>query len=226
MVVYSIDIPTKEERKMKKNLLIIGVTGAVLLGGAVGVGAFSETTQEKESHFISMKKAEEIALTEVEGTIESVELEKDDGKVKYEIDIRDQHGNDDIDVEIDATTGKVIKVERDDDDKKVKTETVSAESIKNSHDDAVSSTLSDKVNTQGTNTQSTKQRITKEEAIAIATKETPGKVVEVDYDDGEYEIEIRTETYKIEFEIDASTGRIIQKDIDDLDDDDDDRYDD
>lgn len=210
---------------MKKNLLIIGVTGAVLLGGAVGVGAFSETTQEKESHFISMKKAEEIALTEVEGTIESVELEKDDGKVKYEIDIRDQHGNDDIDVEIDANTGKVIKVERDDDDKKVKTETVSGQSIKNSQDDdAVSSATI--ASTQDVNAQATKQRITKDEAIAIATKDIPGKVVDVDYDDGEYEIEIRTETYKIEFEIDASTGRIIQKDIDDLDDDDDDRYDD
>ncbi|WP_404329810.1 PepSY domain-containing protein [Mesobacillus maritimus] len=214
---------------MKKNLLMIGVTGVVLLGGALGVGAFSETTQVKENHFISMKKAEEIALAEVEGTIESVELEKDDGKVKYEIDIRDQHGNDDIDVDIDATTGKVIKVDRDDDgdDKKVKTDTVATHSIKSSQDDdAVSSAT--KGSTQDINAQAAKQRITKDEAIAIATKETPGKVVEVDYDDGEYEIEILTETKKIEYEIDARAGRIVQKDIDDLDDDDDDddRYDD
>jgi uncharacterized membrane protein YkoI len=202
LVVYSVDIPTKEENKMKKNILIIGVTGVVLLGGALGVGAFSEGTQEKDNNFISTKKAEEIAVTEVEGTVESVELEKDDGRVKYELDITDQNGNDDIDVDIDAISGEIIKVDRDDDD--------------------VSSAISDKVNTQDKNTQATKKRITKDEAIAIATKETPGKVVEVDYDDGEYELEVRTDTHEIEYEINARTGKIVEKDIDDLDDDDDD----
>jgi len=188
---------------MKKNLLIIGVTGVVLLGGALGVGAFSEGTQE--NNFISTKKAEEIAVTEVKGTVESVELEKDDGRVKYEVDITDQNGNDDIDVDIDASSGEIIKVDRDDDD-----------------DVTVRSTTSNQVNTQDKNTQALKQRITKDEAIAIATKETPGKVVEVDYDDGEYELEIRTDTHEIDYEINARTGNIVEKDIDDLDDDDND----
>jgi uncharacterized membrane protein YkoI len=213
---------------MKKNVLIIGVTGVVLLGGALGVGAFSDGTQVKNSNLISMKKAEEIAVAEVEGTVESVELEKDDGKLKYEVDLHGQNGNDDIDVDIDASSGEVIKVDRDDDDddKKVKTETVSAQSIQNGQNDDDKSSTS-KENTQDTKVQTTNQRISKDEAIAIATKETPGKVVEVDYDDGEYEIEIRTETHEIDYEIDASTGKIVEKDIDDLDDDDDeDRYED
>ncbi|MBY0097015.1 PepSY domain-containing protein [Mesobacillus maritimus] len=188
---------------MKKNILIIGVTGVVLLGGALGVGAFSEGTQE--NNFISTKKAEEIAVTEVEGTVESVELEKDDGRVKYEVDLTDQNGNDDIDVDIDASSGEIIKVDRDNDD-----------------DVTASSTTSAKVNTQDKNTQAIKQRITKDEAIAIATKDTPGEVVEVDYDDGEYEIEIRTDTHEIDYEINARTGKIVEKDIDDLDDDDND----
>jgi len=214
---------------MKKNVLIIGVTGVVLLGGALGVGAFSDGTQEKASNLISTKKAEEIAVTEVEGTVESVELEKDDGKLKYEVDLHDQNGNDDIDVDIDASSGEVIKVDRDDDDgdddKKVQTETVSAQSTQNGKDDDAGNSVTN-VNEQGANAQATKLRITKDEAIAIATKETPGKVVEVDYDDGEYDIEIRTETHEIEYEIDARTGRIVEKEMDDLDDDDDDRYDD
>jgi uncharacterized membrane protein YkoI len=202
LVVYSVDIPTKEENKMKKNVLIIGVTGVVLLGGALGVGAFSEGTQEKKTNLISMKKAEEIAGKEVEGTVESVELELDDGKAKYEVDIRDKNGNDDIDVDVDASSGEVLKVDRDDD------------------------AASDDVNTQNTKAQATNPKVTKDEAIAIATKATPGKVVKVDEDDdGDYEIEIRTDTHEIEYEIDATTGKILEKDLDNLNDDDDDNDD-
>lgn len=61
--------------------------------------------------------------------------------------------------------------------------------------------------------------ISREEAIAIATKMTPGRVVEVELDDDEYEIEIITSTHEVSYEIDARTGRILEKDVDDLDDD-------
>jgi len=204
---------------MKKNIMIIGVAGVVLLGGALGVGAFSENTQGKESELISMKKAEEIAVNEVGGVVESIELEKDDGRLKYEIDLRDQKGNDDNDVDIDARTGEIIKVDRDDDDdRNLRTEDASTQNTNVSRDDNKSTDTSLQSNTKSANAQSIKQKMTKEEAIAITLKETPGKVIEVEYDDGEYEIEIRTDTHEVDYEIDARTGGILEKDMDDLDD--------
>lgn len=68
--------------------------------------------------------------------------------------------------------------------------------------------------------------ISKEEAIKIAINDSNGKIVEVEYDDGHYEIEVINSKYEIEYEIDAYTGRILEKDIDDNDDDRDDWYDD
>jgi len=201
---------------MKKKIMVIGVAGVVLLGGALGVGAFSETTQGKDSELISMKKAEEIAVNEVGGVVESIELEKDDGRLKYEIDLRDENGNDDIDVDIDAKTGEIIKVDRDDDDRHRRTETTSSAQNNNVSQDDAKSTSNTVVKSD--TTQSTKQKLTKEEAIAIALKETPGKVIEVEYDDGEYDIEVRTETHEVDYEIDARTGKILEKDFDDLDD--------
>ena len=74
--------------------------------------------------------------------------------------------------------------------------------------------------------------ISREEAIAIAEKEVNGKVYsfELDRDDGrlEYEIELLTDKYEVEIEMDARNGKILEKDYDDLEDDDfydDDRYD-
>ena len=67
----------------------------------------------------------------------------------------------------------------------------------------------------------TSKYITSKEAIAIALKQTPGTVtdVELDDDDGRayYEIEIEDGKYEYEYEIDAVTGKILdfEKDRDD-----------
>lgn len=74
-----------------------------------------------------------------------------------------------------------------------------------------------------------------EQAKEIALKEVPGAVAEdivlayEDYDDGrvEYNVEIRYDGYEYDFEIDASSGNIVSKDVDRIENDDwDDRYDD
>ncbi len=66
-------------------------------------------------------------------------------------------------------------------------------------------------------------KITQDEAIAIALKESPGTVTKADLDDdNEYEIEIRDGNKEIDFEIDAMTGEIREMDIDFFDDRDDD----
>jgi len=193
----------------KRNVVIAGVAGLVLLGGAFGVGAFSEPVNTKDTKLISIEKAEEKALNEIDGTIDNVELVKDDGQLKYEVEVRDQNGNDDHEVEVDAKSGNVIEIDQDDDDDY---ESVPANMINNNAQQE----------TKVANSSGKKTKLTKEEAVAIATKATPGKVVEVEYDDGEYEIEIHTDTHEVDYEIDARTGKILEKDMDRFDDDRDD----
>ncbi|MEH7237146.1 PepSY domain-containing protein [Bacillus sp. JJ1562] len=179
---------------MKKNLVVLGIVGAVVLGGAVGVGAFSKEAQ------IPFSKAQEIATQEVKGKqIEEVELEREHGELVYKVEFEGAH-DDDAEVRINATTGKVVKVEddRDDDDDRVTTQVAA-----------------------------TSAKISKEEAMAIATKDTPGKIVEFELDDdGYYEIEMKYEGKEVEMKISVVDGTILKKEIDDRDDNDDDDYDD
>ncbi|MBS4208458.1 PepSY domain-containing protein [Bacillus sp. FJAT-50079] len=166
---------------MKRKIMIASVIGCVIFGGAIGANAISNTnSQVKEANSkISLEKAAEIAKNEVGGIVESVELDKENGRLIYEVDFVE----DDLDVDIDAVTGEVVKVDRDDDRAVVKQS----------------------------------KTISKEEAISIALKDTPGVVTEVDFDsdDHEYEIEIQSEKQEIELTIDAATGNILNKDFDD-----------
>ncbi|WP_019155393.1 PepSY domain-containing protein [Robertmurraya massiliosenegalensis] len=191
---------------MKKKIIVGSVVGVLLLGGALGVSAVSEPKVASSNDLITMDKAAEIATKKVDGVVESINLEKEKGRLVYEVDFDGPYGDDDDDIEVyvDAVSGEVVKVKNDD---------------KN-----VSGTVKQTKSEQGTQKTASSKIITQEEAIAIATKDTPGKVIEVEYDDGEYEIEIHTDTHDVDFEIDARTGTILEKDVDRLDDDD--RYDD
>ena len=61
---------------------------------------------------IDLIRAQEIALEGNAGAaVTKVELEGDDGVLKYDV-----HLNNGVEVEIDATTGAVIRTDRDDDD--------------------------------------------------------------------------------------------------------------
>lgn len=83
--------------------------------------ASQKANQEKyaKQAKITMEQAKEIALKRLPGTITDQELEKEKGKLLYSFDIKDPNGKT-FDVEIDARTGSVLKVEEDtedDDDK-------------------------------------------------------------------------------------------------------------
>jgi uncharacterized membrane protein YkoI len=68
-------------------------------------------------------------------------------------------------------------------------------------------------------TASQKGKITQEEAIAIALKESPGTVTKAELDDdNEYEIEIQDGNKEFDYEIDALTGEIRERDTDFFDD--------
>ncbi|BAB04094.1 PepSY domain-containing protein [Halalkalibacterium halodurans] len=64
---------------------------------------------------ISMDEAKEIALKEVSGKIDDIELERENGSLVYEVEIESDHyDDDDVTVYVDAMTGNVLYVEWDD----------------------------------------------------------------------------------------------------------------
>lgn len=57
-----------------------------------------------------------------------------------------------------------------------------------------------------------KGAITLEEAISIATKEAPGRVIEAELENGIYEVKIKTEGgERIKFKIDPKDGTILRR---------------
>ncbi len=176
------------------------------------------TTTSAPSDLISEAKAKEIAFNHAgvsssSVTIEKVELDKDDGVWEYEVDFRTS--DTEYDYEINASTGAVIKAEKE----------------------------SRKATTTTTSTSSNLISEAKAKEIAfnhagVSSSSVTVEKVELDRDDGvwEYEIEFRVGHTEYDYEINASTGSVIkaESDVDDdfyddddrYDDDDDDRYDD
>jgi len=218
---------------MKKKLVVLGIVGTVVLGGAVGVGAFAKEAE------VPSKQAEEIAIQEVKGShVEEVELEHENGELVYEVELEGTH-DDDVEVNVNATTGEVVKVDddRDDDNVKVQNNVTSGTVVKANDDrdddddvkvkNNVTSGTVVKVDDNDDDRVSSQKaissvKISKEQAISIATKDTPGKIVEIELDDdNHYEIEMIYNGKEVEMEISAVNGSILEKEIDDSDDNDD-----
>lgn len=93
---------------MMKKLVALFLTFNFLLG----LNLLSVHAQGvKPLEGISMEKAKQIALKEVNGEIVSAHVEKDDGITKYEFIIQAKDGR--YEVEIDKSTGKVLEVEKE-----------------------------------------------------------------------------------------------------------------
>jgi uncharacterized membrane protein YkoI len=71
---------------------------------------FSGLSISAKPKYIGMKRAKQLALQQVKGTIKSSELEKEHGKMIYSFDIRNRKGGI-TEVNIDARTGKILVVE-------------------------------------------------------------------------------------------------------------------
>ncbi|MBG9589767.1 PepSY domain-containing protein [Cytobacillus firmus] len=183
---------------MNKKFAVISLAGALLLGGAVAAGAADKNEKgstgsktEAAQDLITVEEAKKIALSEAEGRVESIELERVKGKQYYEIDI--DNGEEDFDIKINALDGNVISInkERDDDDDNDQSEKeINGEKI-----------------------------ISEQNAIEIAEKEVNGmmKEIEIDEDDGQilYEVELQTNKGEADVDIDAETGKVLKVDLDD-----------
>ena len=162
--------------------------------------------------YISVDRAKQIALSDA-GVKESnavflrANLDWDDGRMHYEVEF--YSGSTEYDYDIDAVTGAILSSDRDMEDFQIWNGGTSRPS---------GSTSSSGSSNSG-------NYITAERAKQIALAECPsGSTVykcQFDWDDGraQYEVEIRNGWTEYDFEIDAVTGTIFSRDIDN------DRYD-
>ena len=192
----------KEEIEMKKKMVIGTLSAALVFGGAFAVGASNNDDGGKvdakvnnTKTFLGIDEVKKIALQEVNGVVEDIELEKETNKAVYEVDI--EKNDIDYDLYIDAYSGEIYSVDRDD------------------HND---DDINDDDNLSNSN-QNNKNIISQADATAIAEKAVNGKVGEIakDEDDGfiKYEVELKTDRGEAEVEIHASTGKVLDVEWDD-----------
>lgn len=195
---------------MKKGLLI-GSTALVLIGGGIaGTSVFAASDSEgddvsqkqlEKKAEISKEEAITISLEEVPGKTVQTELEDEDGKTVYEVDVKAEDGKM-WDLEINAGNGDVLQKETDDDGR--------------DEDDG-----DDELSDQEEQNQLKKEaKITSEESESIALKEVKGDVIdnELDEENGTvvYSLEITDDQgVEHEVEIDAKTGEVLKKEKDD-----------
>lgn len=162
---------------------------------AIQQGGSSAST----SGYIGVERAKQIALAdagvkEADAVFLRANLDWDDGRMEYEVEF--YSGYTEYDYDIDARTGAILSSDRDLENFQIWNNGGSSGSA------------------------SSGNYISAERAKEIALAECPsGSTVykcQFDWDDGraEYEIEIRNGWTEYEFEIDAATGTIIGRDID------------
>jgi uncharacterized membrane protein YkoI len=138
---------------------------------------------------LSREEVREQLLAEYPGVVTQFEVDRERGKWIYEVEIKGEDTEYELDVN--AETGEVVKMEQERDRGKAYAAIVDA------------------------------NLISMEEAENIARNEFSGviKEVQIDHDDGRwmYEIEMKEEQVEAEFDIDATTGEIIELEYDDED---------
>ena len=71
-----------------------------------------DNVYQNNKNIISQADATAIAEKAVNGKVVEIEKDEDDGLIKYEVELKTDRGE--AEVEIDASTGKVLEVEWDD----------------------------------------------------------------------------------------------------------------
>ena len=215
------------ENKGKRKSLKVGVAAAVAIVVA-GVSIYATNASAGES--ITEAEAKQIALTEVKGAdisnITKFRKDKDDGRIEYDVEII--YDGYEYDFEISAKDGTIFdrSKEKADAGDLAKLE---ANAVKEDDNKTV---VVDQSNSSSSNGSSSGISLEKAKSIALsqvsgASSSNITKAYK-DYDDGraEYDIEIRYNGYEYDFEISASSGNILSKDVDRIEYDDDDDWDD
>ena len=206
------------KKKILASALALTIVGTGVAGATLNTSAFAAKTEsnsnvevsdeqdqlllEKEAT-ITKEESISIALKEVSGKVTDVELEDEDGTIVYGVEIVDAQGIE-HDVKVDAKTGKVLKVEADDEE-----ETEGAEENDGEVSDKAEQEQLAKL-----------AKISQEEGISIALQEVKGNVTDVELEDEDgtivYGVEIvDAEGLKHDVKVDAKTGKVVKVDLDD-----------
>lgn len=214
------------EKKTISKWIKAGIVVAVVVvaaGAAVFAAGSPETITESE--------AKQIALSQVDGAdisnITECKKDKDNGRTEWDIEII--YDGFEYDFEISAKDGTIF-----DQSKEVADAAALAKLEKKNGVKSESQGSNNTVVVEQTRSDGGSSGISLEKAKSIALGQVPGasagNITKAykDYDDGraEYDIEIVYNGYEYDFEIDGTSGAILEKDIDRYDYDDDDRYDD
>lgn len=169
-----------------------------------------DTPTAPEVTYLTAEEALAIALEHASVTaedirLESNELDRDDGKVQYEIEFH--VGRTEYDYDIDAKNGTVLRAEKDEKPAPAEPVTPSVPEVP----DPTAPTVPEVT------------YLTPEEALAIALEHAgvtaKNAYAEFDIDDGraEYDVEFCVDRMEYEYEIDAVTGKILdfEKEYDD-----------
>ncbi|MDR7080291.1 putative membrane protein YkoI [Neobacillus niacini] len=200
--------------KIKKNkILIPAIAAAILAGGGFSIAqaavpqdkptteAAEENDDQSQAELVKQVKiteeeATKAALEKVAGTVKEVELEDEDGTIVYGIEVVSTDGSQQ-DVKVDAQTGKVVKVEADDEeDGEEKDEGENQAEL------------------------AKQAKISEEEATKAALEKVPGTVKQVELEDEDgtivYGIEVvSTDGTQQDVKVDAKTGKIVKVEADD-----------
>ena len=192
------EVSNKEvsNKKMKKVLIPVLAVAVLAGGGFTIANAQGQAALAKQAK-ITQDEAINAALEKVPGTVEEVELEDEKGTIVYEIELVSTDGTE-HEVEVDAQTGEVLKVEADDDD-----------DGENEEEDSQNQAKLAK-----------QAKITEDEAINMALEKVPGTVneIELEVENGTvvYEIEVlSTDGTEQEVKVDAQTGEVLKVEADD-----------
>ncbi len=183
----------KNNKTMKKisTLSILGILGATVLSGSL-------MTFAANSSYIGLEKAKSIALKDagVSGvTFVKAKLDSDDGVKVYDVEF--YKGNVEYDYEIDAITGQIREKDLD-----IENYTIPQKKNKNKNSN----------NTSDIGVEKAKEIALKDAGVSGVTFVK----AKLDYDDGVrvYDTEFYKDNVEYDYEIDAATGQIREKDWD------------
>ena len=192
-------------------LSILGVLGVSVLSGSLNTFA--------ANNYIGVEKAKSIALKDagVSGaTFVKAKLDTEDGVKVYDVEF--YKGNVEYDYEIDAITGKILEKDRD-----IENYTIpKKKATTNKQTTKKQTTTKAKAKSKAkTSTKKAAKDIGVEKAKSIALKDAGVSGVKftkakVDYENGVkvYDIEFRKGNKEYDYEIEAATGKIRERNVD------------
>ena len=171
----------------------------------------TSTAKEK----IGIEKAKSIALADIgNNNAKMLKSEYDDGKYELEYYLDDVEYS----YEINAYTGKIVDkdIEKMDaeDKAEVQAKEVSSASTTKTSSNETTSKKSTAAKSENKSTATEKIGTEKAKSIALADiGNSSAKLVDSEYDDGKYELEFYADGVEYSYEINAYTGKIVDKEV-------------